>query len=317
MSDAAALRLALIGNPNSGKTALFNLLTGSRQKVANYTGVTVERKEGRLHAPSGREYAVLDLPGAYSLQPASLDEAIARDVCRGFYPGEPAPDLLVCVVDATNLRLHLRFVLELRELGRPMIVALNQVDAAQRRGIRIDVAALQRELGVAVVETVAIRHGGAHALVERIEAMAASRLHAPMPRLEPGADAHAEVRRLLAGAVAMPSRTSRVDDALDRWLLQPVTGLMALVAIMFLIFQAVYAWATPMMDGIEAATAGSAAACARCCRTVRCAGSSSMASSPVWAAWWCSCRRSWCCSPSSWRWRNRATCRARRSCWTA
>ncbi len=101
-------RLALVGNPNSGKTALFNQLTGSRQKVANYAGVTVERKEGRMRAPSGREYAVLDLPGAYSLQPASLDEAITRDLCRGFYPGEPAPDALVCVVDATNLRLHLR-----------------------------------------------------------------------------------------------------------------------------------------------------------------------------------------------------------------
>ncbi len=254
MSDVAALRLALIGNPNSGKTALFNLLTGSRQKVANYTGVTVERKEGRLHAPSGREYAVLDLPGAYSLHPASLDEAIARDVCRGFYPGEPTPDLLVCVVDATNLRLHLRFVLELRELGKPMIVALNQVDAAQRRGIRIDVDALQRELGLPVVETVAIRHGGARALVERIDAMG-MRLDAPKPRLAPGQDAHAEVRRLLAQAVAMPARTSRIDDALDRWLLHPVAGLLALAVVMFLIFQAVYAWATPMMDGIEAATA--------------------------------------------------------------
>ena len=254
MSDVAALRLALIGNPNSGKTALFNLLTGSRQKVANYTGVTVERKEGRLHAPSGREYAVLDLPGAYSLHPASLDEAIARDVCRGFYPGEPTPDLLVCVVDATNLRLHLRFVLELRELGKPMIVALNQVDAAQRRGIRIDVDALQRELGLPVVETVAIRHGGARALVERIDAMG-MRLDAPKPRLAPGQDAHAEVRRLLAQTVAMPARTSRIDDALDRWLLNPVAGLLALAVVMFLIFQAVYAWATPMMDGIEAATA--------------------------------------------------------------
>jgi ferrous iron transport protein B len=253
MSETVPLRLALIGNPNSGKTALFNLLTGSRQKVANYTGVTVERKEGRLHAPSGREYAVLDLPGAYSLNPASLDEAIARDVCRGFYPGEPAPDLLVCVVDATNLRLHLRFVLELRELDRPMIVALNQVDAAQRRGIRIDVDALQRELGMPVVETVAIRHGGAQALVDRIDAMA-TRLHPPKPRLAPGQDAHAEVRRLLAQAVTMPTRTSRVDDVLDRWLLHPVFGLVALAAVMFLIFQAVYAWATPMMDGIEVAT---------------------------------------------------------------
>ena len=257
--EVQALRLALIGNPNSGKTALFNLLTGSRQKVANYTGVTVERKEGRMHAPSGREYAVLDLPGAYSLNPASLDEAIARDVCRGHYPGEPMPDLLVCVVDATNLRLHLRFVLELRELGRPMMVALNQVDAAQRRGIRIDTDALQHELGLPVVETVAIRHGGARALVERIDA-AAPALRPPQQRLPQGAEAgdealHGEVRRLLAQAVTMPSRTSRVDDALDRWLLHPVVGLLTLAAIMFLIFQAVYAWATPMMDGIEAATA--------------------------------------------------------------
>lgn len=253
-ASVQTLRLALIGNPNSGKTALFNQLTGSRQKVANYSGVTVERKEGRLHAPSGREYAVLDLPGAYSLNPASLDEAIARDVCRGFYPGEPAPDLLVCVVDATNLRLHLRFVLELCELGRPVIVALNQVDAAQRRGIRIDVDALQRELGLPVVETVAIRHGGAKALVERIDATA-GQLQPPAARLAQGQDAHAEVRRLLAETVSMPARTSRIDDALDRWLLHPVIGLLALAAVMFLIFQAVYAWATPMMDGIEAGTA--------------------------------------------------------------
>src|SRR5690606_41219482 len=116
MSSADSLRLALVGSPNCGKTALFNLLTGSRQKVANYAGVTVERKEGRFNAPSGRNYAVLDLPGAYSLDAASLDEAVTRDLCRGFYPGEPAPDVIVCVVDATHLRLHLRFALEVREL---------------------------------------------------------------------------------------------------------------------------------------------------------------------------------------------------------
>ena len=133
-ADASTLRLALVGNPNCGKTALFNQLTGSRQKVANYAGVTVERKEGRLHsAASGRHYAVLDLPGAYSLHAASLDEAVTRDLIRGFYPGEPVPDLLVCVVDATNLRLHLRFALEVRELGQPMIVAVNMMDAARHR----------------------------------------------------------------------------------------------------------------------------------------------------------------------------------------
>ncbi|EMR4107466.1 TPA: ferrous iron transporter B [Stenotrophomonas maltophilia] len=249
--SAAPLRIALVGNPNSGKTALFNQLTGSRQKVANYTGVTVERKEGRLRAPSGREFAVLDLPGAYSLHPASLDEAITRDLCRGFYPGEAAPDVLLCVIDATNLRLHLRFALELRELGKPMVVALNMVDAAQRRGIQVDVAALERELGVPVVETVAVRKQGARALVERLDAMV-PHLDAPVPGPEGGIDYHAKVREILSVAVRMPARTAKIDDALDRWLLHPVFGLISLAVVMFLIFQAVYAWATPLMDGTEA-----------------------------------------------------------------
>ncbi|MDA5343300.1 ferrous iron transporter B [Stenotrophomonas maltophilia] len=250
-ASTAPLRVALVGNPNSGKTALFNQLTGSRQKVANYTGVTVERKEGRLRAPSGREFAVLDLPGAYSLQPASLDEAITRDLCRGFYPGEAAPDVLLCVIDATNLRLHLRFALELRELGKPMVVALNMVDAAQRRGIQVDVAALERELGVPVVETVAVRKQGAKALVERLDAMV-PHLEAPVPGPEGGIDYHAKVRQILSVAVRMPARTAKIDDALDRWLLHPVFGLVSLAVVMFLIFQAVYAWATPLMDAIEA-----------------------------------------------------------------
>ncbi|MCC6295529.1 MAG: ferrous iron transport protein B [Pseudomonadales bacterium] len=250
----APLRLALVGNPNCGKTALFNQLTGSRQKVANYAGVTVERKEGRLRGPSGRSYAVLDLPGAYSLNAASLDEAVARDVIRGCYPGEAAPDALVCVMDATNLRLHLRFALELRELGKPMIVAVNMMDAARRRGIGIDLVELERLLGVPVVETVAVRRHGARALVERIERMAEA-LHAPTQRLGKGADLHAETRRLLAATVRMPARTARIDDALDRWLLHPLFGLLALAMVMFLIFQAVYAWATPLMDLIDAGTA--------------------------------------------------------------
>ncbi|ADV27486.1 ferrous iron transport protein B [Pseudoxanthomonas suwonensis 11-1] len=247
----ASLRLALLGNPNCGKTALFNQLTGSRQKVANYAGVTVERKEGRLVTPSGRSYAVLDLPGAYSLNPASLDEAITRDLCRGFYPGEPAPDMLVCVVDATNLRLHLRFVLEVRQMGRPMVVALNMSDAAQRRGIVIDRDALERELGVPVVETVAVRRNGARELLELIDRTAAHP-QPPAAQLAEDADLHAETRRLLAATVSMPERTAKIDDALDRWLLHPVFGLLTLAVVMFLIFQAVYAWATPVMDLIDA-----------------------------------------------------------------
>lgn len=251
---ATPQRLALVGNPNCGKTALFNLLTGSRQKVANYAGVTVERKEGRFTGPGGTSYALLDLPGAYSLNAASLDEAITRDFCRGFLPGEPAPDVLVCVVDATNLRLNLRFVLELLRLGRPVIVAVNMADAARRRGIGIDTAILQRELGVPVVETVAVRSNGARALLEQIDRVIANP-QPPAHALPDDADLHAETRRLLSLAVTMPTRTARVDDMLDRWLLHPVFGLVALAVVMFLIFQAVYAWATPLMDAIDAGTA--------------------------------------------------------------
>ena len=252
--SAAPLRLALVGNPNCGKTALFNLLTGSRQKVANYAGVTVERKEGRLRTPGGRDCVLLDLPGAYSLQAASLDEAVTRDVCRGFYPGEPAPDLLVCVVDATNLRLHLRFALEVRELGKPMVVAVNLMDVARRRGIEVDLDAIARELGVPVVASVAVRRDGGRALLAQLDAMA-DHLHPPTRRLPEGTDMHAATRALLQAAVRMPSRTARIDDALDRWLLHPWVGLLTLAAVMFLVFQAVYAWATPLMDAIEAATA--------------------------------------------------------------
>ena len=204
-----------------------------------------------MRTPSGRDVAVLDLPGAYSLTPASLDEAVTRDLIRGFYPGEAAPDVLVCVVDATNLRLHLRFVLEVRQMGKPMVVALNMADAARKRGIGIDIDTLQRELGVPVVETIAIQRGGARALQLQLEALHATPSSTQMAA---PADLHAEVRRLLSLAVTMPRRTAEIDDALDRWLLHPVFGLLALGVVMFLIFQAVYAWATPMMDAIEAAT---------------------------------------------------------------
>ena len=249
------MRVALVGSPNCGKTALFNRLTGSRQKVANYTGVTVERKEGRFRGASGRSYAVIDLPGTYSFQAASLDEAVTRDVCRGFYPGEPAPDVIVCVVDATNLRLHLRFALEVRALGVPMVLAVNMMDAARRRGIAIDLSALSRELGVPVVPTVAVRRDGTQALLAELE-RTSGKPSAPSRQLsEPDEIAlHDETRRLLALAVTMPRRTAAIDDALDRWLLHPVVGLAVLAAVMFLIFQAVYAWATPLMDLIDMGT---------------------------------------------------------------
>jgi ferrous iron transport protein B len=244
-----ALTIALVGNPNCGKTALFNQLTGARQKVANYAGVTVERKEGEFTAPSGRRIKVMDLPGTYSLDAMGPDEIITRDVCLGRRPGEAMPDLIVCVADATNLRLHLRFVLEVKRLGRPMVLALNMMDAAAKRGIAIDRLALSRELGIQVVETVAVRANGAAELVGHLDRTVTDT--APAPDAVPQ-DLHAEVRRILSVAVVMPARTSKVDDALDRVLLNPVAGIAILLFVMFVIFQAVFTWAKPMMDGITA-----------------------------------------------------------------
>ncbi|QDE39334.1 ferrous iron transport protein B [Luteibacter pinisoli] len=250
----STMRIALVGNPNCGKTALFNQLTGGRQKVANYAGVTVERKEGRFTAPSGRVLHILDLPGAYSFDATSPDEAITRDVCQGRYPGEAAPDLIVCVADATNLRLHLRFVLEVRRLGRPVVLALNMMDAARRRGMVIDTQKLSQRLGVPVVETVAVQRGGARLLIERIDQA--------VPAIVPSAidDAsveqlHAEVRSILAETVSLSRDTAAVDDAIDRWALHPVFGLAILAALMFMIFQAVFSWAQPVMDAIQAGIA--------------------------------------------------------------
>ncbi|RQO38417.1 ferrous iron transporter B [Herminiimonas sp. KBW02] len=240
-------RIALVGNPNCGKTALFNQLTGSRQKVANYAGVTVERKEGRFTAPSGRVFSLLDLPGAYSLDATSPDEVITRDICLGRRAGEAVPELIVCVVDATNLRLHLRFVLEVKRLGRPMVLALNMMDAARKRGVTINREELQRQLGMDVIETVAIQTGGAQDLVAHLDKVVARDMVAPLVH---EGEVHDQVRKILAAAVVMPTATSGIDDTIDRWVLHPVFGLAILALVMFFIFQAVFSWAEPLMDGI-------------------------------------------------------------------
>ncbi|MFO1415305.1 MAG: ferrous iron transporter B [Burkholderiales bacterium] len=252
---AAALRIALLGNPNCGKTALFNLLTGSRQKVANFAGVTVERKEGRLTLADGRSVTVLDLPGAYSLNPTSADEAITRDVILGRATGEAPPDLIVCVTDATNLHLNLRMVLEVRRFGVPLVLALNMADVARRRGIHIDTDALARELGMPVVTTVAVHRGGADGLVAQLAQARPAAPHAPLAWHAPDAGeveaTYREVRRILGACVQEPKADLRLDDALDRVLLHPVFGMLILAATLFLIFQAVFSWAGPPMDAIK------------------------------------------------------------------
>ena len=249
-------RMALVGNPNSGKTALFNALTGSRQKVANYAGVTVERKEGLVTAPSGRVIQVLDLPGTYSLRARSPDEAVTRDAVLGRLAGEAPPDVIVCVADATNLRLVLRLALELKQVGRPFVLALNMYDIAQRQGLRIDLEGLSQAVGAPIVTTVATRKRGIEDLVAQAESLALTVPPTESTWREPTAteirQAHAEAQRIMKAHVRAAERpdtwTGRIDDVL----LHPVGGLLILSTILFVMFQAVFAWASPAMDAIEA-----------------------------------------------------------------
>jgi ferrous iron transport protein B len=255
------LRIALLGVPNCGKTALFNRLTGSRQKVANYPGVTVERKVGTCSdAARGRHYRVLDLPGAYSLAATTLDEAITRDVVTGRLAGEPAPELIVSVLDATNLRLSLRLALELRRLNRPMIVVLNMSDIAHARGIRIDRARLAAELGCPVVETVAVRTGGERELLEALAKAvpadeAAAQAWATQTREQIEAT-QAEVRRILAEVGYREPLRSRALARLDALVMHPMLGPALLAIVLFMIFQAVFSWAELPKSLIDAAVHG-------------------------------------------------------------
>ncbi|MGO4477675.1 ferrous iron transporter B [Massilia sp. 2TAF26] len=252
---ARAPLIALLGNPNCGKTALFNRLTGARQKVANYAGVTIERKEGSFTLPGGRAMRVLDLPGAYSLSAHTPDEAITRDVVAGLRAGEQSPDAVVCVVNATNLRLNLRLVLEIQRLGLPMVLALNMVDVANKRGIEIDTGKLSQELGMPVVETVAVQSGGEKGLLKALEALS---FDAPVkPRALSAIDAvpveetQREVRRIIGACVSFDKDTGNLSEQIDRVVLHPVLGPVILAALMFLVFQAVFSWAAVPMDLIK------------------------------------------------------------------
>ncbi len=153
-------RIAILGNPNAGKSTLFNALTGLRQKVGNYPGVTVEKKTGTCELPSGARAELIDLPGSYSLHPASPDERIVRDVLLGLQSDTPPPDLIVFVVDATNLDRHLNLALQVIELGRPVVLALNMMDSARGQGLEIDLAALERQFGTPVVGISAVKGEG-------------------------------------------------------------------------------------------------------------------------------------------------------------
>ena len=238
--------IALVGNPNCGKTSLFNTLTGTRQKVANYAGVTVERKEGSFNLPSGDAIRVLDLPGTYSLKPSSLDEEVTRAVCLGELKGEILPDIFICVVDATNLSLHLSLVLEVRALNRPMILVLNMMDEVKKRGISIDKDKLSQLLGIPVVEAVAVKTKGIQDLINQLDQknLFITPYHSELSHFE-------QVKQITKQVILNNDSGDKRTAFLDKIFLHPVLGLVILTLTMFVMFQAVFIWATPFIEFIE------------------------------------------------------------------
>jgi ferrous iron transport protein B len=252
--EAPLMHLALVGTPNSGKTSLFNALTGSRQKVANYPGVTVERKEGSFVTPQGRQVSLVDLPGTYSLRGRSPDEEITRDIVLGRSSTEALPDLVLCVADSTNLRLTIRLLLELKSTGRPIALVLNMFDIATRRGVTVDVAGLSEALGVPVVTSIAVRKGGTADLLRLTDELLAQKPAKPRENLwQPLSVSELratqrEADRIIAANVSLPSRPDTWTARVDAVVLHPVAGLAILLLILFVMFQAVFAWAQPLMQ---------------------------------------------------------------------
>ena len=250
--STASIRLALVGAPNSGKTTLFNGLTGGLAKTANYAGTTVETRMGRFDTPGGASITLVDLPGIYGLEARSIDERVAVESIQG-KRGEPAPDALILVADAANLRTHLHTILQMKSLGLPVIVALNMIDLAERDGVKIDMPRLTALLGVPVVATRATRKAGREALIAEIDAVLTSAPRGAVAS-EPVHDLRAlqrEARRIASETISEPAM-NHFTRRMDALLLNPVAGLLILFGVLFVMFQAVFAWATPVMDAIEA-----------------------------------------------------------------
>ena len=243
---------ALVGNPNSGKSALFNALTGARQKIANYPGVTVERRSGRMVLPTGEPVELIDLPGSYALDAASPDEEVTRRVVLGEFEGEAKPDILILVVDAANLEQHLVFAQEMIELGRPTVLALNMVDLAERDGLVLDPEALSQALGVPVINTVAVRRRGLEALGEAVANLSAEERHEPRMDHLTLPERRLMAKNISKGAILKETPRHRLHAKLDQILLHPWLGPPILFALLFVIFQAVFAWATPFADALDA-----------------------------------------------------------------
>lgn len=246
------IKIALVGSPNCGKSALFNTLTGSRQKVANYPGVTVERRSGNYTTENKRNITLIDLPGIYSLKDRTLDEKVSRQVITGTHKSESRPDLLLCVADSTNLRVHLRLVLELKHLGLPVILALNMHDLAKRDGIRIDPAILSQELGIPVIQTIAVRRdsldGLKAELTRAITSLIPAKNAVPAPTTR---ELQKQARNLAEKALIAEGTPHMVTRQLDRVLLHPFFGILIFFMTLFGMFQLVYFWAAAPMDLID------------------------------------------------------------------
>ncbi len=249
--DTRAITVALVGPPNSGKSTLFNRLTGLRQRVANYPGVTVEQRRGRLRLGARGDVELLDLPGTYTLQPRSDDERITDDVLRGRLPGTPRPDAILLVLDSTNLARHLVLAAPVLALGLPTLVVLNLSDDLERRGGSLDAAALAQQLGAPVVPASAATGRGIETIHEFLAGRFAVPARIPLPTIQ-----NIPACRMWAGrlasrstyrAPAPPLWTRRLDGVF----LHPVAGPLLLLAVVLGVFQAMFSAAAPLSDGLE------------------------------------------------------------------
>ena len=248
ISHPQELRVALVGKPNCGKTVLFNALTGSRQKVANYSGVTVEKKHGYFSTPQSTMITLVDLPGTYSLRSRSPDEKVTRDVVLNQFNEEDSIDVILAVVDATNLSGCLRLILELKRTGIPLVAALNMSDLAKLRGFEYDLKKLSTMLDCPIIETTATQKQGVYELaaeLDKYKQLGGKNINQwQEPTREMVRDYHKRVHEIIQATETRRGLPSLWSNKIDKLLLHPVIGLVILLAILFTMFQAVFSWAT-------------------------------------------------------------------------